>query len=483
MNPVRNKPPLAAAAVPTEGRISNGVKLHDIFFWFACFFLAGVLVASVVSGFTHAYLIAGLFILLLFLLVIVVRRKSLVVDGSSLVSLSLVVLSLVVGSVYFFAFDYAKQDNRIIFGEKVQFSGVIREAEQRLSSQKLVIENIQINTSRYPAFDYGDEIKVVGVVKKPDAEFASYYKKEGIAGVVGFPEIELVSSGNGSPVKAQLLKIKSFFESSFKKVLPFDQAVFMAGLTLGETAEFSDELKEKLRATGTSHLVALSGYNISVIISTVINLLALWWFTKRFSFWISSGMVLGFVVMTGAEASVVRAAMMGFLILLADKLHRVYYFRNAVAATALVMVGVNPHILAFDIGFQLSFAALLGITYFQPWIEKKLKWQDKSGYFNWRKHLTTTTSAQIAVLPILLYHFGQFSPIGLISNVLLLEFIPITMGLGFFIGFASLIAYPLAWALSFPASILLGYELGVINVCAKIITAFSKIPNIFSIFQ
>ena len=83
-----------------------------------------------------------------------------------------------------------------------------------------------------------------------------------------------------------------------------------------------------------------------------------------------------------------------------------------------------------------------------------------------------TGAAQVAVLPILLYHFGQFSPIGLFSNVLLLEFIPITMALGFFIGFASLIASPLAWALSFPASILLGYELGVINFFDKIMQLF-----------
>ncbi len=454
------------------------MKLHDIFFWFACFFLAGVFVASVASNFAHQYLIAGLAIPLIIAAFFFARSFSSAGKQPALcysivpVSLVVVVVSMVAGVIYFSAFDYFKTNRNVPLGQKVEFSGIIREAEQRLNSQKLVIENIQIITGRYPAFNYGDEIKVVGVIKKPEAEFVNYYKKEGIVGVAGFPEIELVSQGNGSPVKAALLRVKAFFESSFKKVLPFDQAVFMAGLTLGETAEFSDELKEKLRATGTSHLVALSGYNISVIIKTVLIILGSWWVTKRFSFWISSGMVLGFVVMTGAEASVVRAAMMGFLILLADQLHRVHYFRNAVAATALAMVVVNPHLLVFDIGFQLSFAALLGITYLQPWIEKKLKWQDRAGYFSWRKHLTTTTAAQIAVLPILLYHFGQFSPIGLFSNVLLLEFIPLTMGLGFFIGFASLIAFPLAWALSFPASILLGYELGVIHVFDKIMQLF-----------
>ncbi|MEK7654349.1 MAG: ComEC/Rec2 family competence protein [Patescibacteria group bacterium] len=443
------------------------MRLHDIFFWFACFFLAGVLVASIASGFANPYWISALLILVLSVGIFVIRRKWLFVG-----SVSLVILSLVVGSLYFFAFDAWRQPEPIPYGQKVEFSGIVSDQEQRIDGQKIVVGNIQLAAPRYPEYKYGDEIKVTGVIKTVEGDWENYFKKENIAGLMGFPEIELISRGNGSKIKFALLEVKAFFISSFQKVLPFDKAAFMSGLVLGETAEFSDEFKEKLRATGTSHLVALSGYNIAIIASTVANLLSLWWFTKRFTFAGSTLLIFAFVLMTGGEASVVRAAIMGFLVLLADRLRRVYYFRNAVAFTALAMVLVNPKVLAFDIGFQLSFMALIGITYLKPLLEKWMKWEGRSGIINWRQNLLTTSAAQVAVLPVILYHFGTFSPIGVLANVLILEFIPLTMGLGFFIAFSFAISPSLALVISWPASILMGYELGVISFFAKILSIF-----------
>ncbi len=443
------------------------MRLHDIFFWFACFFLMGVLVASIATGFTNPFWISALLILILSAGILIIRRKLLVVS-----SLSFVVLSLALGAGYYFIFESLQKSEPIPYGQKVVFSGIVSDQEQRIDNQKLVVGNIQIATPRYPEYKYGDEIKITGVIKTIEGDWENYFKKENIAGLMGFPEIELISRGNGSKIKSALLEIRGFFISSFRKVLPFDKAAFMSGLVLGETAEFSDEFKEKLRATGTSHLVALSGYNIAIIASTVSSLLGLWWFTKRFTFAGSTLLIFAFVLMTGGEASVVRAAIMGFLVLLADKLRRVYYFRNAVAFTALAMVVVNPKVLALDIGFQLSFMALIGITYLKPWLEKRLKWEGRAGIINWRQNLLTTSAAQVAVLPVILYHFGTFSPIGVLANVLILEFIPLTMSFGFFIAFAALISAPLAWIISWPASILMGYELGVINLCYRIINLF-----------
>ena len=136
------------------------------------------------------------------------------------------------------------------------------------------------------------------------------------------------------------------------------------------------------------------------------------------------------------------------------------------------MVLINPKILAFDIGFQLSFMALIGIIYLEPWLRKKFKAKDEAGLLGWRSNFWTTTSAQLAVLPILIYHFGFVSPVSILTNVLLLEFIPVTMGLGFSIGFASIISYWLAWLIALPAQAFLGYELTIINL-------FSNILNIF----
>lgn len=440
------------------------MKLHDIFFWAACLFLGGVFVASVFSGFEHRYAITGLMILILLVIIFLF--------GHRLVSrvIPFVSIFMFLGAGYYFAYDYFQKDNKIIFDKKVEFTRIITEAERRLNNQKLIVDDIQIATARYPQFDYGDKVRLTGVIKRPEGEFKNYYAKEGIAGIMSFPTIELVSKNNGSPIIAALFKIKSFFESSFKNVLPFDQATFLSGLVLGSTAEFSDEFKEKLRLTGTSHLVALSGYNISVIINYVGGLFALWWVTRKLKLPLSILVVTGFVLMTGAEPSVVRAAIMAMILLLADQIGRTAYIPNVIASVALVMVVINPKILVFDIGFQLSFLALVGIIYLEPWLRKRFKAKDEPGLLGWRSHFWTTTSAQIAVLPILIYHFGFVSPVSIFTNVLLLEFIPITMGLGFFIGFASIISYWLAWVIALPVHAFLGYELTIINVFSKILS-------------
>ena len=388
------------------------MKLHDIFFWCATSFLIGIFIFSVAS-------------------------------------------------------HYFTRPPELPSG-KVEITGVITEAEQRINSQKLIVGDIQITTGRYPEFEYGDEVKVAGTIQPPAEEFAAYYRKEGIRGIMSFPEIEVVGRGQGSPVKAALLSIKDFFKESFKKSLPFDRAAFMSGLTLGDTSEFSDEFREKLQLTGTNHLVALSGYNISVIVRSLGFILAGWWLTKRLKFPLTVLFILAFVVMTGAEASVVRAAIMGSLVLLADQARRPYYLRNAVAAAALAMALFNPNILAFDVGFQLSFAALMGIVYLRPRVQKWLRMGDKPGILNWREHFLSTTSAQLAVLPVIIWHFGYFSPIGILSNVLILEFIPITTVLGFFLGFAAAIWQPLAWLVSLPAQAFLLYELTIIDLASRI---------------
>lgn len=440
------------------------MRLHDGFFWVACFFLAGVFIASILQQFGNALLISGLAILLIAIAIFVF--------GKRLIAIFSLVMFLGAGYYFFYNSFYQNKLENLPFSKKVQFSGVVIKAEEQLDHQKLVIHNVQISAQRYPKFDYGDKVEVIGIVKKPTADAENYFSKEGIVGLVQFPKINLISKNNGSPVKAQLFKIKEFFESSFKKVLPFQQATFLAGLTLGSTAEFSKDFEEKLRLSGTSHLVALSGYNISIIAKTIALILGSWWLTKRFSFPITVFSILGFVVMTGAEASVVRAAIMGFVLLLADQLQRPFYFRNALAATALAMVLINPKILAFDIGFQLSFAALLGIVYLRPWLQKLIHFKEGPGFLNWRDHFLNTTSAQLAVLPLLIYHFHFFSPLGVFSNILILEFVPITMALGFFVGFAAIISGGLAWLISWPASIFLAYEIGVINLCAKIANFF-----------
>ena len=177
--------------------------------------------------------------------------------------------------------------------------------------------------------------------------------------------------------------------------------------------------------------------------------------------------------MTGAEASVVRAAIIGVLIMIADQAGRQYYFRNALALAAFLMVLFNPKVLVFDLGFQLSFLAIIGIAYLRPLLKKWLRMKEEPGILNWRDNFLTTTSAQIAVLPLILSRFGYFSPISILANVLILEFIPPTMFLGFLTAALSVVSFHLSLLSGWIAQVFLGYILWVIDLCSKIIVIFT----------
>ena len=131
--------------------------------------------------------------------------------------------------------------------------------------------------------------------------------------------------------------------------------------------------------SGTTHLVALSGQNITIIVIAISSFFG--FFARRKSvFWLTLLIIIFFVLMTGAEASVVRAAVMGGIILLAKQIGRVHSIRNAIAAAAFIMILYNPKIFRFDVGFQLSFMALLGIVYLSPAIRKFLKMKEEDGF-------------------------------------------------------------------------------------------------------
>ena len=127
------------------------------------------------------------------------------------------------------------------------------------------------------------------------------------------------------------------------------------------------------------------------------------------------------------------------------------------------MVLINPRVLVFDVGFQLSFLALLGIVYLSPAIKKLFRLSEESGFFSWRENFLTTLSAQLAVAPLLILSFGKFSPLSLLANVLILWIIPLTMSLGFILAAVGFISYYFSLIFSWFVNLFLAYELFVIR--------------------
>ena len=342
-------------------------------------------------------------------------------------------------------------------------------------NQKLTIQlqppykgKILANLNLYPAFNYGDLIEFSGIIKSPEPEnYANYLSKNNIFGIINNPKINFIDKNHASPIKKYLFEFKEGIIENFQNVLSPEKSTFLAGIILGERAEFSKEFKEKMSQSGTTHLVALSGYNITVIAIAISTLLS-YFLRRKIVFWLSILTIIAFVLMTGAEASVVRAAIMGGIILLAKKIGRIHSIRNMIVFTALLMVLFNPKILRFDIGFQLSFVALIGIIYLAPAIQKFFKIKEDGGFLGWRENFLNTTSAQFAVLPLLLINFGNFSLFSLPANILILEAIPLTMLLGFLTGAIGFFSFTLSLILGLFTGLFLAYELIIIDIFSKI---------------
>lgn len=421
-------------------------------------------------------------------------------------------LAFLCGMIRFAAADARQFDGMPLYGKSLVLQGVIdEEPEHGGLNQRIAVAITSINgrdvqksfrvlaTLRpFPEYALGDEMKLRGAMEAPRRDSAfdevSYLKRRGVTATLFYPTVERVGSGRGNRLVRGLAEIKHAFENNIDAILPEPHAAFLKGLILGDRASLPPEILEQFRATGTSHMVALSGYNITIIASAIQRVFLALTIPFALSFWLASGVIILFIIMTGASASIVRAGIMGLLLLVAQKEGRAYRMTPALAVAAAAMVVQNPYVLRFDAGFQLSFGATLGLVYISPHVER---WIDEV----WRrarrvrtaraivsseekqtpaakKILIETVAAQIAVLPLLILLFGRASLISPMVNVLVLLATPYAMGVGFVAALLAFVSVALGRLIGGAAWAILEYQLRVIGLFAKIPFAGIALGNI-----
>ena len=202
-------------------------------------------------------------------------------------------------------------------------------------------------------------------------------------------------------------------------------ASYLAGILVGAKRRGeSGKSKTSFRVRGRAIFSQSRGYNITIVAAVLMSLLAP--LGKRRAYWLAVAGIVLFVLLVGSTASVVRAALMGVLVLTARQLGREQDMGTAIVLSAAVMCWFNPMLLRWDVGFQLSFLAVLGIVYlqplFQPAFERWFRFKPLASL------LATTLSAQVLVLPLLLFDFGQLAVYTLPANALVLPLVPIADG-------------------------------------------------------
>ena len=183
-----------------------------------------------------------------------------------------------------------------------------------------------------------------------------------------------------------------------------------------------------------------------------------------------------YIFMIGAPASAVRAGIMAGLLLLAQKVGRLRTADRAVIFAATIMLCINPLLLKSDVGFQLSFLAVLGIVYLKPILDDKTKkWPNP---FRLKDILTMTLAAQLATLPVLIFHFGRLSLISPLANLMIVPLLPVIMILGIVLSFTGLLWLSLAKIIAWPVWLLLTYVVKVVDYLSLLPLAVVEFKNI-----
>jgi len=349
--------------------------------------------------------------------------------------------------------------------KEIIFKGiVIKEPEIRSDKINLTIKNkeigkILIAAELYPQYEYGDELEIKGELKIPiifeDFNYQEYLAKDGIYRVTYYPEIKLTSKNQGNIVYQSILRFKNKLRENIYQTLPSPQNAILSAIFLGDQQKVSGELKEKFNITGTQHIMAISGMNM-VIIAEILLFLGLGfglWRGQAFYFVLI--FLFLYIIIVGAPASAIRAGIMSGLLLLAQKIGRLNSAHRAVIFAGVIMLAINPLLLKFDAGFQLSFMAVLGIIFLKPILDKRTEtWPNPLGL---KDVLTMTFAAQLGVLPLLIFNFGQLSLISPLANLLIVPFLPIIMLSGLVLSLVGLVWLSLAKIIAWPIWLLLTY--------------------------
>lgn len=377
------------------------------------------------------------------------------------------------------------------FDKEVNLTGIIvEEPDQGEKTTKLIVrpvnakEKILITKWQYPQYEYGDGLKITGTLQEPrffeDFNYKDYLAKDGIFGIMYQPKIELLEKNKANYLKGVLIAVKNKMTDSLNKIMPRPQSAFLEALIFGQESNISDGWKEKLNLTGTRHIAAVSGMNITILTLLISDFLLFLGFWKKQALYSSIILIFFYILMIGAPISAIRAGIMAAFFLAAQYMGRPSNGLKAIVLAAAIMLFFNPLLLTKDIGFQLSFSAVMGLVFLQS------KLSDAFGaipdWFQLRNNLAATLAAQIFALPILIYNFGQISLLSPITNILILPFVPIITILGFVSMVVAVFWQGLGQFLSWPVWLMLTYLMKIIKLFSNFSWASLVFRNVSWIF-
>jgi competence protein ComEC len=350
----------------------------------------------------------------------------------------------------------------------------IRQAGQPHAAQGLVL----VQAPRHGSYAYGDRVTVSGQLLTPpefdDFSYRDYLARRGIHAMIPNAQVDVLAHNQGRPWYAAMYDLKDRAHQTINRLLPSPQAPLLSGILLGVESGIPENVREAFNQTGTSHIIAISGANIIVVIRVLLGLLEPG-LGKRRAAWVTLSGVGIYTLFVGADPAVVRAAIMGGLALFAAQSGRRAHGLTSLAFAVWLMTLWNPLTL-WDIGFQLSAAATAGVVLFSRSFTDRLErllrrvfaQQTARQVTRWMAEpVVVGLAAQITTTPLILLYFGRLSVISLVANILIVPAQAYIMTLGWLAVWAGIIwtalGEPLAWVVWIP----LTYTLDIVRALAK----------------
>lgn len=359
--------------------------------------------------------------------------------------------------------------------ERARVAGKIRPAEGR----------VLVNLAPYPHYHYGQVLILKGELEQPrgpkregEFDYRRYLERKGIKVLMRDPAVRVLPQESGWSALRHLLAFRDHCRKVLLRLMPEPESSLAIGILLGLQATIPDDVYNNFSVTGTSHILVISGWNFTILASLLGSAALRLNISRAPTFWISLVVIWTYGLFVGATGTVLRAATMASLMLLATATERESEPWTLIFSACFLLTIWNPNVL-WDLGFQLSALATASLFAFgkptEAWLERfpPLRW---SGLVWVKDALTATLAAQILALPPILYNFGNLSVIAPVANILIVPVIPFIMLWGSLALIGALIWLPLGQALAWMAWLLLAWMSQAASFLAQIPGAAYQIP-------
>lgn len=354
---------------------------------------------------------------------------------------------------------------RKLYGQKVIVAGTIAD-DPTLNDRGFLLFSLDVQTINHRPASGSLMVRTYNQKLRRGYQIAASSKLDGTLGnKVG--ELVYASIAIQSSKLSSLEQWRQRYFAGMRSALPEPSASFALGLLLGTRGLIPSDVQDMLRAVGLTHLIAVSGYNLTILINAARKPLRN--LSKFLALVTPLWLIFLFMLLTGFSASIVRAAIVSSLSLLATYYGRSYKPMVLLMFSAVATLAYNPAYLWSDVGWQLSFLAFYGILVLAPLLSTQIRSE------NMLVGLAVESSAAyIITIPLIMWLFGNVSIIAPVANLIILPLVPLVMLLAFIAGIFG-IASPLAPVLALPLKLLLALMLGTMNFLAHLPAASTTI--------